>query len=40
MLKIFQVLKQTFVLQNIREWFSKTILKNYFSEPFLKTITK
>ena len=32
--------KQTFVLQNIKEQFSKTIFKNYFSKLFLKIVTK
>ena len=31
MLKIFQVPKHTFVLQNIKEQFSKIVFKNYFS---------
>ena len=29
MSRTFQVLKQTFALQNIKEFFLKTILKNY-----------
>ena len=38
--KIFLVSKQIFVLQNIIKQLSKTIFNNYFSELFLKTITK
>ena len=36
MFKICQVLKHIFILQNIREQFSKTILKNCFLELFFK----
>ena len=38
--KIFLVSKQIFILQNIIKQLSKTIFNNYFSELFLKTITK
>ena len=39
-LKTFQVLKQTFLLQNIKEQFLKTVIKNYLSELHSKTVAK
>ena len=38
MLKTFQIPKQTFLLQNIKEQFSKTILESCFLELFFKSI--
>ena len=36
MLKILHVLKQIFVMQNIKEWFSKSVLKNCFKKIVIK----
>ena len=39
-LKTFQVPKQTFLLQNIKEHFLKTVIKNYLLELHSKTVAK
>ena len=39
-LKTFQVPKQTFLLQNTKEQFLKTVIKNYLSELHSKTVAK